>query len=190
MGYGSRVIELLYRFYNGKMVYLTFSESEDEDSGDEEEKVMDDSDNEATTNNGKKGICGEKLAPRKELPPLLLPLTEVKAPRLDWLGTSFGLTHQLHTFWKRGGMRMLYLRQTTNDLTGEHSAILVRALPKRTGFDDAWLPAFVMDSRRRIMSLLAGSFRNMEVRLAMSILEDLEDASALVDKSIEVGSFV
>ena len=101
------------------------------------------------------------------------PLTEVEAPRLDWIGTSFGLTLPLHKFWTRAGMKMLYLRQTKNELTGEHSSIMVRALPKRTGFDDVWLSAFVSDTRRRLISLLGGPFRDMEARLAISVLESL-----------------
>lgn len=182
MGYGSRAIELMYRFYNGEMVSL--SSPNDADSGEEEQGgggadgESDDTDNDEDANvDSKSGIRGEKLTPREELPPLLLPLTEVEAPRLDWLGTSFGLTSQLHRFWRRAGMRMLYLRQTANELTGEHSAILMRALPKRTGFDDAWLPAFVSDSRRRIISLLSGPFQDMDVRLAMSILDDFGDVA-------------
>jgi len=175
MGYGSRAIELLYRFYNGEMVSLSGNDdSDDESNGGGDADKTDSSDDEAMEiEDGRKGgIRGEKLSPRKELPPLLLPLTEVKAPRLDWLGTSVGLTDKLHNFWRRSGMRMLYLRQTKNDLTGEHSSILAKALPRRTGFDDAWLPAFVADSQRRFISLLTGSFRDMDVRLALSILDD------------------
>lgn len=78
---------------------------------------------------------------------------------------------------------MLYLRQTKNELTGEHSAILVKALPKRTGYDDAWLPAFVADSRRRILSLLGGSFCEMEVRTAISILDDIATSTGDTDIS-------
>ena len=182
MGYGSRAIELLYRFYNGEMVSLssdTNDESDDDDDDDNDNDNENDNDSSDDDNNNKiNGIRNEKLNPRKELPPLLLPLTEMKAPRLDWIGTSFGLTLPLHKFWKRAGMCLLYVRQTTNDLTGEHSAIMVRALPKRTGYDDAWLPAFSSDSRRRIMSLLAGPFRTMTVRLAISMLEDLEQATS------------
>ena len=177
MGYGSRAIELLYRYYNGEMMSLT---SED-DSQDELENNADESssseDEDGSSGKNAKGINGEKLAPRKELPPLLLPLTEMKAPRLDWLGTSFGLTAGLQRFWSRTGMRMLYLRQTKNDLTGEHSAIFLRALPKRTGFDDAWLPAFAVDTQRRIMSLLSGPLRDLSVKLADSILLDLENVN-------------
>ena len=88
-------------------------------------------------------------------------------------------------------MRMLYLRQTKNDLTGEHSSIMIRALPKRTGFDDAWLPAFAVDSQRRIIALLAGPFKDMSVRLAMSLLDDFDsigkksesdDANAAIER--------
>ncbi len=196
MGYGSRAVEQLYRFYNGDMVSLS-GEGDEESGSDDDEKPEDEtssSDEEKAMgedNGSKKGIRGEKLNPRKELPPLLLPLTEVKAPRLDWLGTSFGLTNELHRFWRRTGMRTLYLRQTKNELTGEHSSIMIRALPKRTGFDDAWLPAFAVDSQRRIIALLAGSFKDLSVRLAMSLLDDFDsigkksesdDANAAIEK--------
>lgn len=172
MGYGSRATELLYRFYNGEMVSLT-NPTEGDDEASEEEAESESEENEGDDEPRGEGILGEKLKPRKELPPLLLPLTEVEAPRLDWIGTSFGLTHQLHKFWSRVGMRMLYLRQTKNDLTGEHSAIMVRALPKRTGVDDAWLPAFLGDTRRRFIALLGGSFRDIEIRLAIASLENM-----------------
>jgi N-acetyltransferase 10 len=191
MGYGSRAIELLYRFYNGEMITLMNNnhdsafdnDNDDDDDDDDEEKVSkessqgesgdddDDDEEEESSSTRKKGIRGEKLSPRKELPPLLLPLTEVDAPNLDWIGTSFGLTLPLHKFWARAGMRMLYLRQTKNELTGEHSAIMVRALPKRTGVNDSWLPAFCSDTRRRFVALLGGPFRDMDSRLSLSVLE-------------------
>jgi N-acetyltransferase 10 len=173
MGYGSRAVELLYRFYNGEMISLV-SNDDVEDTSASEKDDDSDSDSDDEGSGSKKGIQGEKLVPRKQLPPLLLPLTDVKSPRLDWLGTSFGLTSGLHRFWRRTGMRMLYLRQTKNDLTGEHSAIMVRALPRRTGYDDAWLPAFVADTQRRIISLLGGPFRGVGVKLATGVLEEFE----------------
>ena len=175
MGYGSRAVELLYRFYNGEMVSLANGGVSDEEdhAGEGDDVSLDD--DEYLGNGEKSGIRAEKLAPKKELPPLLLPLTEVEAPRLDWLGTSFGLTGQLHKFWSRAGMRLLYLRQTTNELTGEHSAIMVRSLPKRTGVDDAWLPAFIGDTKRRLISLFGGPFKDMDVRLAIAVVENLHD---------------
>ena len=172
MGYGSRAVELLYRFYNSEMVSL--DDPEDKSGGSSEDEEGTDAESlEDEDAKGINGIRGEKLAPRKQLPPLLLPLTEVEAPQLDWLGTSFGLTLSLHKFWDRAHMQMLYLRQTKNELTGENSAIMLRALPNRTGVDDAWLPAFVSDTRKRLISLLGGPFRDMEIRLAISVLDNL-----------------
>ena len=54
----------------------------------------------------------ETLAPRKNLPPLLMKLSERKAETLDYLGVSFGLTDSLHRFWKKAGFAPVYLRQT------------------------------------------------------------------------------
>lgn len=179
MGYGSRAIELLYRFYNGEMISLA-DNHDDEDEGEQDhpqEEIDSDEDDDGEDGQAgvaRKGILAENLKPRKELPPLLLPLTEVEAPRLDWIGTSFGLTLPLQKFWNRAGMKMLYLRQTTNELTGEHSAIMVRALPKRTGVDDAWIHAFLGDVRRRFITLLSGAFRDMEIRLAIAVLENIK----------------
>jgi len=173
MGYGSRAMELLYRYYNGEMVSLDGGGmSDDEDEGSDDETPSEsDSDEEPAASDAL--LHKESPKPRKKLPPLLLPLASLPAPRLDWLGTSFGLTPALHSFWSsRAGMTLLYLRQTANELTGEHSAIMIRALPRRSGWDDAWLPAFGADSRRRIGRLLGGAFRGMEVRLAVSLLGD------------------
>ncbi|KAL7539118.1 hypothetical protein ACHAWF_006304 [Thalassiosira exigua] len=178
MGYGTRAMELLGRYYNGEMVGLGDDEDEGGGSGDEEETPSESSEGEeeepASGGSGSGALLNrEAPKPRKKLPPLLLPLTSVPAPRLDWIGTSFGLTKPLHDFWRtKAGMTMLYLRQTSNELTGEHSAIMIRALPRRSGWDDAWLPAFGVDARRRIGRLLGGPFRGMDASLAMSLLGD------------------
>ena len=174
MGYGSRAMELLFRYYNGEMVNLSGGGemSEDEDrSSDDETPSESESDEEPVSN---ALLHKEALKPRKKLPPLLLPLSALPTPRLDWLGTSFGLTPTLHNFWHRKvGMTLLYLRQTCNELTGEHSAVMIRALPRRSGWDDAWLPAFGVDAQRRIGRLLGGAFRGMEVSLAVKLLGDV-----------------
>ena len=174
MGYGSRAMELLFRYYNGEMVSLSGGADEEEDDGSSSDETPSESDSEderPPTSNAL--LHKEALKPRKKLPPLLLPLSALPTPRLDWLGTSFGLTPSLHNFWQRKvGMTLLYLRQTSNELTGEHSAVMIRALPRRSGWDDAWLPAFGVDAQRRIGRLLGGAFRDMEVSLATALLGD------------------
>jgi N-acetyltransferase 10 len=49
---------------------------------------------------------------------------------------------------------------------------MIRALPRRSGWDDAWLPAFGVDARRRIGKLLGGAFRGMDVSLAVNLMGD------------------
>lgn len=50
-------------------------------------------------------LLEEVVTPRKELPPLLLKLSERRAERLDYLGVSYGLTTQLLrlglSLWRR-----------------------------------------------------------------------------------------
>lgn len=85
-------------------------------------------------------LLEEVITPRKELPPLLLKLSERRAEKLDYLGVSYGLTAQLlkwvgltwskgvglnllevfknksvfnhNRFWKKAGYIPVYLRQT------------------------------------------------------------------------------
>ena len=179
MGYGSRAMELLYRYYNGEIMSLSSGDGDESDDGEggdsnSEDETPSESEGEDDPKASVALLHKEALKPRKKLPPLLLPLSELSTPRLDWIGTSFGLTPSLHKFWHdRVGMTLLYLRQTSNELTGEHSAIMIRALPRRSGWDDAWLPAFGVDARRRIGKLLGGAFRGMEVGLAVNLLGDV-----------------
>ena len=70
-------------------------------------------------------LLTEIIEPRRSLPPLLLKLEEFKPRQLDYLGVSFGLTNSLFRFWKSLGFAPVYVRQTPNELTGEHSCIVV-----------------------------------------------------------------
>ena len=95
------------------------------------------------------------------MPPLLQRLTERKPEKLDYLGVSYGLTPQLlryvhpfpalcsstdvplmDSFWKRAGFIPLYIRQTTSELTGEHSCVMVRGLNSSQESDLEWLAEF------------------------------------------------
>ncbi|PFX32054.1 Polycomb protein l(1)G0020 [Stylophora pistillata] len=60
-----------------------------------------------------------------------------------------------------------------NDLTGEHSCIMLRRLSDQEGnSDDNWLQAYMADFRRRFLSLLSYQFRNFRPSLALSILNN------------------
>ncbi|KAG7253996.1 hypothetical protein CRUP_023413 [Coryphaenoides rupestris] len=118
-------------------------------------------------------LLEEVVTPRKELPPLLLKLSERRAERLHYLGVSYGLTTQLLRFWKRAGYTPVYLRQTPNDLTGEHSCVMLKDLrTEEVSEQSQWLSAFWTDFRRRFISLLSYQFSSFQPSMALNILQN------------------
>ncbi|CAK7308784.1 RNA cytidine acetyltransferase [Vulpes lagopus] len=160
MGYGSRALQLLQMYFEGRFPCL-------------EEKVLDTSQEIHTISSEAVSLLEEVITPRKDLPPLLLKLNERPAERLDYLGVSYGLTPRLLKFWKRAGFVPVYLRQTPNDLTGEHSCIMLKTLTEEDEADrGAWLPAFWKDFRRRFLALLSYQFSTFSPPLALNIIQN------------------
>ncbi|KAJ8023746.1 RNA cytidine acetyltransferase [Holothuria leucospilota] len=114
MGYGSRSLELLQDYFEGKFPNLSDSREESKVKTVEEEAV---------------GLLEEVIAPKKNLPPLLSKLTERPAEKLDYLGVSFGLTASLLKFWKKAGYLPVYLRQTTTFGSGFFPCVLTSSRP-------------------------------------------------------------
>lgn len=96
MGYGSRALELLEKYYERNMINM----EETEESEHKGLKIV----NEETV-----GELGKDQGKSRKLR-LLLKLSERKPERLDYLGTSFGLTGPLLKFWKKAGYVPVYLR--------------------------------------------------------------------------------
>ncbi|KAG1944690.1 RNA cytidine acetyltransferase [Pimephales promelas] len=160
MGYGSRALQLLEQYYEGQFPLL-----------DEQEQTP----ASAITSLSSEAVSllEEVVSPRKDLPPLLLKLNERRAESLDYLGVSYGLTPQLLKFWKKGGFVPVYLRQTPNDLTGEHSCIMLKELNAEESTEqNQWLSAFWKDFRRRFVSLLSFQFSKFNPTLALNILQN------------------
>ncbi|CAH1257422.1 NAT10 [Branchiostoma lanceolatum] len=158
MGYGMRALQQLDMYYQGKIPSLA------EDAGTAQGLPAVDKETVS--------LLEEKLGPRKNLPPLLSKLSERPAERLDYLGVSYGLTTPLLKFWKKAGYAPVYLRQTPNDLTGEHSCIMLKRIQEDDEDQDTdWLSAFWTDFRRRFLSLLSYQFRTFQPSLSLSILQ-------------------
>ncbi|KAM4617526.1 RNA cytidine acetyltransferase [Discoglossus pictus] len=160
MGYGSRALRLLQMYYEGQFPCL--------------EESVDHKPQEITAVSGEAvSLLEESLTPRKDLPPLLLRLSERPAEKLDYLGVSYGLTPSLLKFWKRAGFVPVYLRQTPNDLTGEHSCIMLKTLHEEVEPEsEPWLAAFWKDFRKRFLALLSYQFSNFSPSLALNILQN------------------
>ena len=162
MGYGSRAIELLREFYEGKHTSLT----EDEASASAIEASLP-----RVTDSGlaSSTLLTDDIRVKDiaNLPPLFSKLSDLRPSTLDYLGVSYGLTPPLHKFWTHHGYSPVYLRQTPNDLTGEHTCVQLCSLS--TSSDPSWLEEFTSDWHRRYLSLLSYQFRTFPSVLGLSI---------------------
>ncbi|CUM64123.1 uncharacterized protein PRCAT00001714001 [Priceomyces carsonii] len=174
MGYGSRAIELLKDYYQGKFTDMS------ESASTKDFELTRITDEELAKASLKDEI---NLRDARTLPPLLLKLSE-KAPYfLHYLGVSYGFTSQLHKFWKRSGFTPVYLRQTPNELTGEHTAVILHVLSDR---DDTWLKEFAGDFHRRFLLLLSYEFRKFTTIQALNIIESIgfeEDSNVKFERA-------
>ena len=176
MGYGSRALELLSQYYEGKFIKID----------NDEEMKSDDNDND---NNEKK---------KKKLKPLLSKLEDVKPNFIYYLGTSFGLTKNLYNFWNKNGYKPLYLALASNDITGEHSCIMLKPIREgniKTLIDVIdtdkksikWIKPFINDFKHRFTSLLSFDFNNLSIKLSLSLLDpQLTTTTSIDDDEINV----
>lgn len=180
MGYGSRALKLLREYYEGKfstgttqniqdsMLFNMFKEDEsNEDQNDEND-----------------------VRPAKELPPLLCRLNERKPESLDYLGVSYGVNTNLLKFWKKNGFITCYLRATTNELTGDHTCIMLKNLKTHAlngkpnscylkyfcilaeyEKKDGWIYVYFSEFRRRFLRQLSSEFKEFLPHLALSLLQ-------------------
>nr|XP_042907106.1 RNA cytidine acetyltransferase [Parasteatoda tepidariorum] len=134
-GYGTLALKLLQEFYEGKyntsenlptvsaLNNMTSLPIKDED--DEEIESM----------------LKERLQPRMSLPPLLYEMNQIKPDILDYIGVSYGLSEELLRFWKKSDFSPVYLNYTPNQLTGDHSCIMLKQL-NGISTSSKWLPTF------------------------------------------------
>ncbi|KAK6319772.1 hypothetical protein J4Q44_G00088790 [Coregonus suidteri] len=181
MGYGSRAVQQLQLYYEGQFPYM------DENAQTANSQIT-------SVTSEAVSLLEEVLHPRKDLPPLLLKLSERRAERLEYLGVSYGLTPPLLKFWKKAGFVPVYLRQTPNDLTGEHSLVMLKELNTVEAPEQGqWLAAFWKDFRRRFLSLLSYQFSSFSPSMALNILQNKSttktDASSALTNSQLSGQF-
>jgi N-acetyltransferase 10 len=179
---------------NGSGAAAEDSEGDDEEEDEDDDDEEGEEDGEAVKGGSskkaaRKALRREKVAPRAKLPPLLVPCSQRRPPALHWAGVSFGVTSDLLNYWLRLGFELCYLRQTPNETTGEHTAVLLLDLQQDHSSSgssssgssssrssslptpkEGWLSDFVTDARRRLVSLLAFAFRSLSTGVALGLL--------------------
>lgn len=163
MGYGKKALQLLKNYYEGKFASLNENETAANDEEEEGFEEINDEDADLLT---------EVVKPRKKIPTLLKRLQERKPELLDYIGTSYGLTQELLKFWKSQKFIPVYLSQKENDLTGEHSCIMIASLKGDRVETKDWLHQYFLDFRRRVLKLLPKSFTKYSTALALSLLDN------------------
>lgn len=121
------------------------------------------------------GLLKEVIAPKKKIPTLLKRLVERIPERIDYIGTSYGLTKDLLKFWKSLQFVPVYLSQRSNDLTAEHSCIMLYVVEKEkalSGNGSQWLSLYFKDFRRRIIKLLGSVFKEFPTHVGLSLLDN------------------
>eukprot|EP00117_Sycon_ciliatum_P005781 scpid27031/ scgid9589/ N-acetyltransferase 10 len=172
-GYGTRALEQLKQYYSGDIACM----GEPSDAPMTAPTVDDSSIDDQV----------EVMKPRSNLPPLLWKLSERPPEKLDYIGTSYGMTGQLYRFWWKNGYSPVYLRQTANDLTGEHTCIMLNVLHKE--FSGSWLESFNEDFRHRFVYLLGGQFSSFPPATALSIMVDRKDTHPVKPLTVDEVSF-
>ncbi len=174
MGYGSKALQLLNDFYEGKFANLS-----ENSNGYAEETMVRVTD----ANLAQSSLLDDDIKVRdiRKMPPLFSKLSERRPDSLDYVGVSYGLTQPLHRFWKRSGFAPVYLRQTPNELTGEHTCVMIRPLEKS---DRSWLGAFARDFHQRFLELLSFQFREFPSVMALTI-DESANMGAKLDASFQ-----
>ncbi|KAF2361021.1 RNA cytidine acetyltransferase NAT10, partial [Trinorchestia longiramus] len=157
MGYGSRALQQLQDYYSGRLVNLTTVQEQPQDLSDDEERAD----------------LSEQLAPKYQKVPLLFRLSDRLPDNIDYISVSYGLTHQLFTFWARAKFLPLYVGQTVNQTTGEHNCMMV--YPVKRGQEDTealppWLSELCPEFVHRFTGLLFGPLSSLNAMLASDLI--------------------
>ncbi|KAF6146362.1 hypothetical protein GIB67_020456 [Kingdonia uniflora] len=165
-GYGSVAVELLTRYFEGEFAPISEMDVENVEKppvtlAEAREKVS---------------LLEENIKPRTNLPDLFVPLCDRSPEKLNYIGVSFGLTLDLFRFWRKHKFSPFYIGHVPNLVTGERTCMMVKPLNngdiEMSGSDEyGFLTPFYKDFRRRFIRLLGSTFRAMEYKLALSVLD-------------------
>ncbi|XP_071931337.1 RNA cytidine acetyltransferase 1-like isoform X3 [Coffea arabica] len=167
-GYGSAALDQLTRYYEGQLSHISEIDIEMKEETTLPKKVTEAAE--------KVSLLEERVSPRENLPPLLVHLQERLPEKVDYIGASFGLTGDLFRFWKKHKFVPFYICDTPNNITGEHSCMVLKPLETNemegsSVCSPGFLHPFYQCFRQRFMRRLPLCFQELDYKLAMSILD-------------------
>jgi N-acetyltransferase 10 len=82
----------------------------------------------------------------------------------------YGVSTELYRFWRRAGYEPVYIRQSVNDLTAEHSCVMLHPLTEQAS-SQIDISVYSSEFRKRFSRLLSYDFRGLEIQLVLEILK-------------------
>ncbi|WP_049926924.1 tRNA(Met) cytidine acetyltransferase TmcA [Halopiger goleimassiliensis] len=107
---------------------------------------------------------------------LLERVREEFASEMDWLGTGFGATPGLLSFWRENGYRTVHLSTTRNDASGEYSALM---LSPTSDAGRALHDSHAQWFARRFAAVASDALRDLDPDVARAALRCVDAAPPL-----------
>lgn len=101
-------------------------------------------------------------------------LTEIQdefSGAIDWVGTSFGATPELLSFWEANGFGMVHVSITRNQTTGSHSAVMLSGVSE-TGV--AVLSRHSDWFANRLCGLVVGAYRSLDPAVLIAAIRSVQ----------------
>ncbi len=89
---------------------------------------------------------------------------------LDWVGSGFGVSPELLRFWIRNGFTPIHITPQRNEVSGEHTVIVLKALKNEVREIVEDLNA---EFTRRLVEYLADELSDLETETAIQLLHSL-----------------
>jgi tRNA(Met) cytidine acetyltransferase len=96
--------------------------------------------------------------------------SEAELEGYDWVGSGFGVTHQLLNFWVKNGFIPIYMSPARNIVSGEYSVFVVKPLTEK-----AWKLSenLNLEFRLRLIESLFDTYFDLEPKIAQLLLRGL-----------------
>uniref|UniRef100_UPI0025BBA594 GNAT family N-acetyltransferase n=1 Tax=Ferroglobus sp. TaxID=2614230 RepID=UPI0025BBA594 len=93
-----------------------------------------------------------------------------KSKGMDWAGSGFGVSPELLRFWMRNGFIPVHITPQRNEVSGEHSTIVLKALNDKVY---EMLEEINSEFIRRVIELLGDELKDLEVETTKLLLSSI-----------------
>ncbi len=93
-----------------------------------------------------------------------------KKEEMDWVGSGFGVSPELMRFWVRNGFSPIHITPQRNEVSGEHTLVVIRPLKPHI---QSRIEEINADFTRRLIEYLSDELSDLETETAVGLLRSL-----------------